>query len=196
MTKSNNKPITKWTEKEIWEELRSRRDVMQRAESSYFMLLQQIEEKRRDFWNTTKSDAVTFDSWLETHHPLTPQAAVYRSFLRGYEVCGDAEAVEDMGVEATAELGRFKKISKDRMTEFLKRCREFRRVHETAPSEKTANRWRLQLDESVPRVTSSASKLAELEAENRNLRAKVRELEATNKALKEKLKGSKVRARS
>jgi hypothetical protein len=180
------KSIKKLSHKEIWEQLRQLREALQNAESAYYMMLGQIENERIDFWNPGKLEGFSFDNWLETHHPITPHSAVYRSFLKGStEVGGDLDTVADMGVHATAELGRFKQLSKAALAEYVTRCKNFRNVHGTAPSEESARAWRHQLDDGhEPRVNTSATKIARLELELRSVRAELRKKEADLKAAK------------
>ncbi len=171
--------IKKMKSEELWETLRTLRKELQDAESAYYLLLAMIESQRVDFWNPEKLEGFSFDNWLETHHPVTPHSAVFRSFTKGHEVASDLDAVKDMGVHATAELGKFKKLSAGKMAEFVSRCRNFRSVHGTAPSEESAARWRTQLDDGhEPRVNTSATKIARLEIELRTARAELRKAEA------------------
>jgi len=164
-----NKRQAKPSLEQLVERCRKLRAKAELAAADFLLGLMEIEAQYMEVLRDNGCD--TFERFLRSYHICDP--ARYRDFCAGVGVIGRMRA-RRIGEHATREAARFRNMSPQKVEKLVLRAEAFETRNGVKPSAAEARRYRAELE--APRVTGirTASKLAALEAENRELRAELR----------------------
>lgn len=163
------------TIEELIEKCKQMRAKAERAAAAFFLWLREV-ETRDEYVEVWKDAGIsTFRQFINFGKLCEPWR--YEAFVRGLDRIGADEALR-LGAHLTIEAGRTRDESA--LPELQKRASAFLETEHVAPSAQTVERWRRELDKPQRQKHTTirrVDKIAQLEAENKRLKADLRAAE-------------------